>query len=56
MLHGADAEGGALVGDLRAEHELGGGIVDDLILGSDDFDVGESLFECGEFVFFATPG
>ena len=55
VLHHADAERRALVGDLRAQHELRGGIVEDLVLGLDDFRVGKALGECGEFVFFAAP-
>ena len=56
VLHGANADGGALVGDLRAEDELDGGIVDDLVLRRDDLDVGEALLERGELVLFAAPG
>src|SRR5580704_2441182 len=37
VFHGAHADGGALVGDLRAEDELSPGIVDDLFLRGDDF-------------------
>jgi hypothetical protein len=55
VFHGADADAGALVGDLRAENELRGGIVDDLILRGDDLDVGVAFFEGGQFVFLATP-
>src|SRR5580692_7628768 len=46
--HGANANGGAPVGDLRGEDELGGRIIDDLVLGGDDFYIGEALFEGGE--------
>ena len=56
VLHGANADAGALVGDLRAEHKLGGRIVDDLVLRGYDLDVGEALLECGELVLLAAPG
>ena len=56
VLHGANADGGALVGDLRAEDKLSGRIVDDLVLRRDDLDVGIALFERGQLVLFASPG
>ena len=43
MLHGAHAERGALIGDLRTEHELHRGIVQDLVLRCDDLHVGKAL-------------
>src|SRR5271170_2734497 len=56
VLHGANADAGALIGDLRAEHKLGGRIVDDLVLRGYDLDVGKALLECGELVLLAAPG
>ena len=55
MLHRADAERRALVGDLRAQHQLRGRIVQDLVLGLDDLHVGKALGEGGELVGLAAP-
>ena len=56
QLHGADAERGAFAGDLRAEDELDGGIIENFVLGGDDFDAGIALGEHGQFVGLAAPG
>ena len=56
MLHGANADGGTLVGDLRAQDKLSGGIVDDLVLRRHDLDVGVAFFERGKLVLFSSPG
>ncbi len=55
VFHGADADGGALVGDLRAEDELDGRVGDDLVLRGCDFDVGVAFFEGGDLVGLASP-
>jgi hypothetical protein len=56
MLHGANADGGAFIGDLRAEYKLSGRIVDDLILRRYDLDIGVALLKSCQLILFASPG
>ena len=55
MLHGADADAGSLVGNLRAQHKLSGLIIDNFVLCLHDLDVGIALLECRKLVLLSAP-